>query len=45
MTRTAGSGAGRPSRVLREAWAWLTNTGYRPERHYMRGGRPAEAGR
>ena len=25
-------------RVLREFWAWLRGTGYRPERHYMRGG-------
>ena len=25
-------------------WAWLTDTGYRPERHYMRGGRPPAAG-
>ncbi len=24
----------------RHLWAWLTGTGYRPERHYMRGGRP-----
>ncbi len=23
----------------RRLWAWLTGTGYRPERHYMRGGR------
>jgi hypothetical protein len=25
-------------RALRELWAWLSGTGYRPERHYMRGG-------
>ncbi len=24
-------------------WAWLTGTGYRPERRYMRGGRPPAA--
>ena len=24
--------------ALRRLWAWLTNSGYRPERHYMRGG-------
>jgi hypothetical protein len=23
----------------RHLWAWLTGTDYRPERHYMRGGR------
>jgi hypothetical protein len=26
------------ARVTRSAWAWLTGTAYRPERHYMRGG-------
>ena len=26
---------------IRAAWAWLTGTAYRPERHYMRGGRTA----
>jgi hypothetical protein len=31
---------GAPARL----WAWLTDTGYRPERHYMRGGRPPAAG-
>jgi hypothetical protein len=25
-------------RALRDVWAWLSGTGYRPERHYMRGG-------
>jgi hypothetical protein len=24
--------------TLRELWGWLCGTGYRPERHYMRGG-------
>src|SRR5918998_883531 len=33
LAATAGIGA---------AWAWLTGTGYRPERHYMRGGRDGE---
>ena len=28
----------------RRLWAWLTDTGYRPERHYMRGGRASAAG-
>ena len=27
-----------PCGALRELWAWLSGTGYRPERHYMRGG-------
>ena len=31
---------GAPARL----WAWLTDTGYRPERHYMRGGRASAAG-
>jgi hypothetical protein len=26
------------ARGMRSAWAWLTGTAYRPERHYMRGG-------
>ena len=26
------------ARAMRGAWAWLTGTAYRPERHYMRGG-------
>ena len=26
------------ARVMRGAWAWLTGTAYRPERHYMRSG-------
>ncbi len=25
-------------RAIRRFWEWLTGTGYRPERHYMRGG-------
>ena len=25
-------------RALLELWGWLSGTGYRPERHYMRGG-------
>jgi hypothetical protein len=29
---------------LTRLWAWLTGTGYRPERHYMRGGRTHAAG-
>jgi hypothetical protein len=33
------------ARAVRDAWAWLTGTAYRPERHYMRGGRAAAAGR
>ncbi|WP_255574798.1 hypothetical protein [Caldovatus aquaticus] len=24
--------------ALRRLWAWLTGSGYRPERRYMRGG-------
>jgi hypothetical protein len=24
--------------ALSRLWGWLTGTGYRPERHYMRGG-------
>ena len=27
----------------RHLWAWLTGTGYRPERHYLRGGRERAA--
>ena len=26
--------------TLARLWAWVTQTGYRPELHYMRGGRP-----
>jgi hypothetical protein len=33
------------ARAVRDAWAWLTGTAYRPERHYMRGGRAAAIGR
>ncbi|HYZ32694.1 MAG TPA: hypothetical protein VE684_10500 [Crenalkalicoccus sp.] len=25
--------------ALHEFWGWLAGNGYRPERHYMRGGR------
>ena len=25
-------------RALRDVWVWLSGSGYRPERHYMRGG-------
>ena len=28
----------------RRLWAWLTDAGYRPERHHMRGGRAPAAG-
>jgi hypothetical protein len=28
----------------RHLWGWLTGTGYRPERRYMRGGRTPAAG-
>jgi hypothetical protein len=45
--RAASPGASRATRLLRlrghNLWAWLTGTGYRPERHYMRGGRPDRA--
>ena len=33
------AGRGMRRRWARRLWAWLTDTGYRPERHYMRGGR------
>ena len=33
----AAKGVRRP--WARRLWAWLTDTSYRPERHYMRGGR------
>jgi hypothetical protein len=32
------------ARALRVLWGWLSASGYRPERHYMRGGRPLGAG-
>lgn len=35
--RPAAAAVGGGSRAWRP-WAWLTGTGYRPERHYMRGG-------
>lgn len=38
-TRTGKKG--RDGGLIRRIWAWLTGTGYRPERHYMRGGREA----
>ena len=37
-TRRGRGGAGT---AVRDLWAWLTGTAYRPERHYMRGGRTA----
>jgi len=30
--------------ALSRFWGWLSNTGYRPERHYMRGGRVTVVG-
>lgn len=30
--------------ALRRLWAWLTGSGYRPERRYMRGGGGARRG-
>jgi len=27
-----------PRQALGEFWGWLSGKGYRPERHYMRGG-------
>jgi hypothetical protein len=30
-----------PGQALREFWGWLSGSGYRPEQHYMRGGRLA----
>ena len=48
MKRDPGRAARARGRAGREAlprlWAWLTGTGYRPERRYMRGGRPPAAG-
>ena len=38
--RAASSGRARAAKAARALWAWLTDTGYRPERRYMRGGRP-----
>lgn len=32
-----------PGQALREFWGWLSGNGYRPERHYMRGGRHTRA--
>jgi hypothetical protein len=29
--------------ALPRLWVWLTDTGYKPERHYMRGGRSPAA--
>ena len=42
--RMAPSGGALAARAMRRPWArclwaWLTGTGYHPERHYMRGGR------
>jgi hypothetical protein len=33
------------TRALGALWSWLSASGYRPERHYMRGGRPLETSR
>ena len=46
--RAAPSGGVLAAGAMRFPWArrlsaWLTNTGYRPERHYMRGGRQSGA--
>ena len=42
-SHTMPSGTRRAKAVrgswTRHLWEWLTDTGYRPERHYMRGGR------
>ncbi len=35
----ARAGKRRRDGLIRRIWAWLTDTGYHPERHYMRGGR------
>ena len=32
---------GTARKAVHDLWAWLTGTAYRPERHYMRGGRTA----
>jgi hypothetical protein len=37
-------GRGAVGRVVHDLWAWLTGTAYRPERHYMRGGRQSAVG-
>jgi hypothetical protein len=50
MASSRSAPARRPTRcrawrtALPRLWAWLTDTGYRPERRYMRGGRPPAAG-
>lgn len=41
--RAAPSGRAQAAMAARALWAWLTDTGYRPERRYMRGGRPGGA--
>jgi hypothetical protein len=41
--RAALSGRARAAKAARALWVWLTDTGYRPERRYMRGGRPDDA--
>ncbi len=37
--RGAAGRAARTRRKIVVLWGWLTQTGYRPELHYMRGGR------
>jgi hypothetical protein len=41
--RAAPSGRARAAKAARALRAWLTDTGYRPEQRYMRGGRPDDA--
>ena len=46
MTRrkaTVAFGLAHAKASLGRLWAWLINSGYRPELHYMRGGRAPEA--
>ena len=38
-----GERAAGMRRKLALLWGWLTQTGYRPELHYMRGGRSPKA--
>jgi hypothetical protein len=41
----ARQGRSSAGKAVHDLWAWLTGTAYRPERHYMRGGRADAAGR